>query len=251
MTIFKTAKSTHIEDGWYNGGSLPAGAAPPCAALPGSGLPSAYLQSNFYIETYVDDDKYIWVRATTGWIRQSNIYGTEFPMFIVVRPTDFVLNPNDTTGWVRSETVHRASSPGDFTWNISALPGVPLETDIDPNAYGLHRMCHLSQIQYDESTLKGYMYVAASAVFGDITSYKYPNPKRVEITGFVEIINYFPWAKYSGTEWLSCNRSGGALQRYEGNTWVDKKNNFASDPLDKIQYYDGTTWIKAPKIGKE
>lgn len=59
--------------------------------------------------------------------------------------------------------------------------------------------------------------------------------------------NYFPWARQDG-QWLSCNRSGGYVQRRSG-SWLDRTNS-ESDGDNTVHYYSGS-WVKCPKIGAE
>lgn len=62
---------------------------------------------------------------------------------------------------------------------------------------------------------------------------------------------YFPFAVYKTNIWKSCNRTGGSLCRYEGGSWVEKKNWLLTDDKTTSQGMVSGSWTKLPIIGDE
>ena len=62
---------------------------------------------------------------------------------------------------------------------------------------------------------------------------------------------YFPFAVYKTNVWKSCNRAGGSLCRYEGGSWVEKKNWLLTDDKTTSQGMVSGSWTKLPIIGDE
>lgn len=62
-------------------------------------------------------------------------------------------------------------------------------------------------------------------------------------------IVYFPWA-VRGASWLSCNRSGGLVQRRGEGSWVDRRNSMLTDDPRTVEHWSGG-WVKSLLIGDD
>lgn len=61
------------------------------------------------------------------------------------------------------------------------------------------------------------------------------------------VSDYFPWAVWQ-SNWMSCNRQGGSVQRRSGN-WTDAKN--SSSIEDSHVFHHAGGWQISPKTGQE
>lgn len=61
---------------------------------------------------------------------------------------------------------------------------------------------------------------------------------------------YFPWAVYQSSTWLSCDREGGSLTRWDGSAWVDETNDLVDDESDHVHHYL-SGWQKSLIVGEE
>lgn len=96
--------------------------------------------------------------------------------------------------------------------------------------------------------------------FGGCSSYEvtvepiYPVNVQIALkndTPIYTLLEYFPCSVRSGTQWLSCNRTGGSFQKKAAGVWIDRKNVEKGDGTqdDTVFIRTGGSWVKAPKIG--
>ena len=210
-----------------------------CFALPGQNAPGTYCDVNLTAHVGVDFAHDIWVwfegELTNGWILQGS-----YPVVLVASRSDFSFS------W----------SGGSLHWSgdsIQCASGeVSVGTDVDPT-HGRFDWDLWSGTSWTRignvSEMAGTFWIGGTATYS-VTNPVYPDPTPIQITDWEELINYFPCAVRSGSDWLSCNRTGGNVQRREAGVWVDKKNTENGDPNTNTVYTrrDGV-WVVQQEVG--
>lgn len=105
----------------------------------------------------------------------------------------------------------------------------------------------------DENKYSGRVYIGGIALFNnEVPEYAdWISAAHVDISGIGEYLEYYPWARFDGSEWVSHNASGHSLKRHNGTTWVDVKNSFSSDASRSKGFrHDGDGFAKSPKHGE-
>lgn len=101
--------------------------------------------------------------------------------------------------------------------------------------------------------LDGTVYIGGLCLFNQDApdSSKSIDAFPVTIPGLLEYLDYYPWARFDGSDWVSHNASGHSLKRYNGSAWVDVKNSYASDASRSKGFrHDGNGFAKSPKHGE-
>lgn len=211
------------------------GSVTPCFALPGQNLPPTYCNVDITIRVGVDDKHDIWASVVSGRIYES------------VNPSEYHVN------FVASRSDFKYSySGGHLVWSGDGIELEP-ETVVDATSgnfnWGFPSSGNWARIG-NTSNMDGYIWVAGTGTYS-VTDPIYPDPVRVAITDWEELLDYFPFAIAKSKVWMSCNREGGSVQRRISNKWQDQTNNV--EPEDEQHAYVRTDdkWVKSEKIGKE
>lgn len=78
----------------------------------------------------------------------------------------------------------------------------------------------------------------------------YPSPLPITIPGFMEFLDYFPFAIRKSGTMQSCNREGGSVKIRKSGSWRDVKNVAVGDSSkNKAFVRKSDQWKVAPKIG--
>lgn len=217
-----------------------------CFGLPGQGRPPALCNCDFTVHVAVYDDGSVYV-GLAGNVNQNTIVSATYPVKMCVSPDSWswyvgsdgtLQGPNGS--WADSIKV---GSDKNFVWNFSC--GDPSQTS--PAGGGYVYVGDIRSFHGDTSGHDGYLYLSGTGTY-TVTSPTYPTPVQITIPSFNDYINpdYFPWAIYKGGNWLSCNRSGGYVQKLQNGAWTNKKNSLNDGT---VKYFNGSTWIICPKIG--
>ena len=156
--------------------------------------------------------------------------------------------------WANGQTADAASSwetpmtgRGWFIWNLYNQ-GVPQTIDGTPaEVNGFRYAGQLTEFGASTSDVDGLMYVSGTGTY-DMTNPVYPDPVAITVPGFLEYLDYFPFAvNHDG--WASCNRAGGHTQQFANGAWVDRKNVAQGTGTNHAHYWDGGAWKLCPEIG--
>ena len=257
MTVFETVKTTHIQNGKLNtAGSTDGQSVVSCFGLPGQNLPAAYCRVDIYVDIAVTSGEKIYARLRNGEIRQNTIVSGSYPSYLSIKKSHFEATPSFQETGIIARNDNIIVSDGVFLWTLPQLSSIPTDTDITPSDYGLKSLgLTLDDIEYDEDSMKGYMYVGGSAVY-QVTDPIYPQAQRIEIVGFSDLLDYYPWStiridENSDNKFLSCNRDGGYLQRRKASEWSKVKNKNVSSLDDQLAFRMTAKkeWAKALKTG--
>ena len=78
----------------------------------------------------------------------------------------------------------------------------------------------------------------------------YPSPVWIKVPGFIEFLDYFPFAIRKSGTMQSCNRNGGSVKIRKSGSWRDVKNVAVGDSSkNKAFVRKSNQWKVAPKIG--
>lgn len=95
----------------------------------------------------------------------------------------------------------------------------------------------------------GILYIGGTGDY-EMTNPTYPNPVPITIPGFMEFLDYFPFAIRKSGTMQSCNRDGGSVKIRESGSWRDVKNVAVGDSSkNKAFVRKADQWAVAPKIG--
>ena len=72
---------------------------------------------------------------------------------------------------------------------------------------------------------------------------------EIVIPGFLEFLDYYPWAIRKSGRWMSCDRDGGHLKSRSGSSWSDVKNVDVGTGEDHGFSYDDGEWTQSPRTG--
>lgn len=269
MADIVASQRTHITSG-----TLGDKTARSCAGVPGAGsLDAAYVYVNTYINTLLDSDGLLWFANTSGYVRQTGmideIGDTYWFSTCMIRRNSFTLNYGGDSGNLisryGSELFQRElwksmgiepTFTGNTTYSVTTspattdaaesagyyCPGWTLD-DCNPTTSNGVSTIELSlayPIYYSYSSTGSTSRDGDTAVSFSSVSFEF------EVTNLIE---YYPFAIYSSSAWQSCNRSGGALEKYSGSAWTDLKNIEGSSDDSSVFNYDGSSWNIAPLIG--
>ena len=212
---------------------------PTVFGLPGQGSGNAaYLDVALTGSVSVYDDGSVRM-SVSGTITHPDLLGSEYPVLLVVRPSDWSWTWNSSGVNVPSgahvlqrATIGVARPRGSFTWNVSASNVA------------------IGQLEDYAATRQGH---DGAAWFGGTGDYWVddpisPDPVRITIPGFLEYLDYFPWARRVDGTFMSCDRAGGSLSVRRGGSWGDVKNTVSGDG-SQAHYHANGTWNVCPKIG--
>lgn len=77
----------------------------------------------------------------------------------------------------------------------------------------------------------------------------YPVPVPITVPGWMEYLDYYPFAIRKGGTMQSANREGGSTKIRKGGSWRDVKNTQVGGDQSKAFVRKSGQWAKAPKIG--
>lgn len=114
----------------------------------------------------------------------------------------------------------------------------------------LHRVANLRELGWSKDNPRdAYIYVSGIGSY-QVTNPIYPSPAQIVISGVrAPILDYFPFAKFYGGHWLSCNRPGGYVRKMVDGKWKDLKN-FEDGAGKSTVFVYNNGWKVAPRIGE-
>lgn len=210
-----------------------------CFALPGQNATGTHCNVSLTAHVGVDTSHDIWVWFG-GQITHERILNGEYPVVLIASRSDFSFS----------------YSGGRLTWSGDSIEcastTVWVGTDVDPthgrfvwDFGGGSAWTRIGNV----SEMDGTFWIGGTATYS-VTNPVYPDPTPIQITDWEELINYFPCAVRSGSDWLSCNRTGGNVQRREAGVWVDKKNTENGDPnTNAVFARQGGVWVAQQEVG--
>lgn len=214
--------------------------------LPGSGgAHASYSDVNLTVYTAIYDDGSVYV-GLNGSITDT-VLSSDYPVKLCINPESWTWSYTGgalTGGGDGAFTATiNVGSGGSFVWSFTcAAPG---ETAAGS---GYVKVGSISEFHGSTTGTDGYLYIGGTGTYS-VDEPIYPVPMRISIPGFIEYIEYYPWASYGtqdGTaEFISCEYSG-SVKQYESQTWQDKKN---TNDTGTVHYYNGSEWEISPKIG--
>lgn len=217
------------------------------------GLPGQGTGNSTYLNVDLDGTMKVYDDGTvrmdvSGRIWHDLLLSNDYPVILVVCPHDWnwTWNSDDANvpsgGHVISRAIVNVPQTtnadgrwrGDFEWNINV-------SNVD-----------LGDLEDYAASRQGTDGAAWFSGTGDyyVNDPIAPDPMKITIPGFLEYLDYYPFAVYAGGSWKSANRDGGDTKVYVGSSWRDVKNVEAGTGTDQGQWYNGSSWQKAPKIGK-
>lgn len=210
------------------------GGVTPCFALPGQDLPPTYCNVDIVARVGVDANHDIWVSLVSGHIYE-DVSPSEYHVNFVASRGDFsYYYDGDRIRWtgdgvdVEPETVVDATS-GYFDWTF-------------PWSGNWARVGNTSNMD-------GHIWIAGTGTYM-VTDPIYPDPVRIAITDWEELLEYYPFALSKGGSWASCNRDGGHVQVKKEN-WEDVYNNVEPTDAQRAWNYRNGLWVRSEKIGNE
>ena len=215
------------------------GSPAPCFGLPGQNATGTYCNVSLTAHVGVDTSHDIWVWFG-GQITHERILNGEYPVVLIASRSDFSFS----------------YSGGRLTWSGDSIEcastTVWVGTDVDPthgrfvwDFGGGSAWTRIGNV----SEMDGTFWIGGTATYS-VTNPVYPDPTPIQIADWEELINYFPCAVRSGSDWLSCNRTGGNVQRRESGMWVDKRNTQNGDPATNTVFArQGGVWVAQQEVG--
>lgn len=109
-----------------------------------------------------------------------------------------------------------------------------------------------------EGSDHGYLYIGSIVDIGPVTSPVTVYSVRVQLPHLKRLLDYFPASvRNASGEFRSCNRpykqnveSAGFVQRWDGSTWIERKNRSGSIQGSTVFLYTSPTqYTEAPKVG--
>lgn len=215
-------------------------------------------------EAYQDGSMSSWYTMyKSKWDGTGDTAGSSWYTKTIASFTTCVAGSGSTAGVLDSFTIPQTldSYTADHKYR-SAVPfakatDVPEGTEVDGDvsaymtAKGYVPLGNLAESDWVGSG-EGAIYVGGLALFNESTSSGTQfeiSAARIVIPDLYQLLDYYPWARMAGGEWMSHNRQGGSLRRYNGG-WKDVKNSYGSG-ASKAFRHNGSTWAKSPKTGRE
>lgn len=224
-----------------------SGTPPTCFALPGAGgIAASWSNTNFDVHVAVYDDLSVYV-GLNGNVNDSVVPNT-YPVKMCVDENDWnwqwsggeLVGPSGS--WKGSVVV---GSNRSFVWNFSC--GSPNADNSNGAGSGYVYVGQLDTFHGSSTGQDGYLYLSGTGAY-EVDDPIYPDPVRITIPGFMQYLDYFPWATQDNG-WKSCNRTGGFVQSYKDGSWQDRKNVAVGTGNNTVYRYDGSAWQVCPEIG--
>lgn len=215
-----------------------------CFGLPGyGGLKASMSNCHFNVIVAVYDDLSVYV-GINGHVTDNvnpNIYASK----MCVSPNDWnwVYDGTHLVGPGASWDADIDASDRNYDWTFSC--GNPAQNS--PAGSGYIYAGKLDQFHGTGTGKDGYLYLGGTGSY-EVDDPIYPDPVRITVPGIMQYLDYFPWARRSGSSWASCNRSGGYMQSYRGG-WTDRKNVAVGSGTNTVFRFDGANWVICPEIG--
>lgn len=231
-------------------GADEGGSGNTCFGLPGNnGLRASMSSCHFNVLVAVYDDYRVYV-GLNGYVVDdvvSNVY--EVAMY--VSSSDFyfswqggflVATGINTKG---SWSANIVTSGRSFRWNFSAS-APPGETAGAPSGYVY--VGQLTDFQANAQGRDGVLWLGGTGTYV-VNDPLYPDPVRITVPGFMEFLDYFPFAIRKSGVMQSANREGGSTRIRKNGSWRDVKNVAVGSGNDDAFVRKSGAWEKAPKIG--
>ena len=220
---------------------------PTCFGLPGlGGVKASWSNCAFTVHVAVYDDLNVYV-GLNGAITDT-VIASNYPVRMCVSPHDWDWHYTGTelVGPASAWNATIDANNRNFRWAFSC--GDPAADNASGAGPGYIHVGKLTDFGGSESNQDGYLFVGGTGSY-TVNDPIYPDPVRVTVPGFLRYLDYFPGARRIGSDWKSCNRSGGYLQKHAGG-WVNRKNVAAGSGSNTVFVYkDG--WKTAPEIGSK
>lgn len=222
-------------------------------ALPGWHLTPAWLNTSYSVRWVVDQNFDVWI-ALDGGAAWTRVNPNAYESICVARAQNWSwsINPPDAAA-LPSGAVLLASATidawsGNYFWGLPSIGPVPMEgAQLDGR---LHRVANLRELGWSKDNPRdAYIYVSGIGSY-QVTNPIYPSPAQIVISGVrAPILDYFPFAKFYGGHWLSCNRPGGYVRKMVDGKWKDLKN-FEDGAGKSTVFVYNNGWKVAPRIGE-
>lgn len=222
--------------------------------LPGSaGNLATYCYCRFRWTVRVYDDMSVTLQITDFTAEQNWIAGALYPVAFYAGTRKWYWQWENGAMHAKYD----AAYPGDYIrytnmqeWTI----GVP-----DPHGrfYWTFNtdekdICKLTDIGWSlEHQNAGNLYVSGIGLYSGVTQASYPEPVKIEVPNLKVYLDYFPMAVRKSSNWKSCNRPGGSLQRLSSGKWTNIKNTESSSGTNHAFRRSGGGWTKLSKTGTE
>lgn len=248
--------------------------------LPGAGRKRASMSSvHFTVRTLVYDDMRCYM-GFSGEISDAVAASSSYPVQLNANASDWNwaytgghlvgptggavwtadLNCTNGTGanapsWAGGKSAHDASQDkgsytyGWFRWifSYSDPPQTIAGTEVDlPQGYKY--IGQLTQFGGSGNKQDGIVYLGGTGSYS-VNDPLYPDPLPITIPGFLQYLDYYPFAIRKSGTMQSANRTGGSTRIRKSGSWRDVKNVAAGTGNDKAFVRTGGSWVKAPKIG--
>ena len=242
--------------------SQSASSPPTCFGLPGAnGIQNSWSNCNFTVRAVVLDNYRCYIGLDGSVTDQ--VYANEYYVIMVANKRDWswkysgdqIVVPDGAATIKRSTIDIPGTYPdrGQFKWDFSCTDlAIGTDCGSDYGTYlsdrGYRYVGQLQDLGGSGDDKNGYIWLSGTGTY-HVDDPIYPNPVRITIPGFLEYLDYYPWAIRKSSSWKSCDRSGGSLTIRKGGSWRDVKNVEAGEGNDDAFYRDGSSWKVAPKIG--
>ena len=236
---------------------------PTCFGLPGYGsIQNSWSNCNFVARAVVLDNYRAYV-GIDGSITDT-VVENNYPVIMVANKTSWswsysggnIVVPSGAATIATADIVVTGTTPenkGPFTWNIDCQAvsrgtncGSSYESYLTSRGYRyVGQLQELGGSTQDED---GHIWVSGTGTY-DIDDPIYPEPVEIVIPGFLEFLDYYPWAIRKSGRWMSCDRDGGHLKSRSGSSWSDVKNVDVGTGEDHGFSYDDEEWTQSPRTG--
>ena len=242
-----------------------------CFALPGTDRINPSMSSvhmNVLVAVYDDYSVYVGFRGEIS----DPVISNKYPCVMIVSSSSFyfawqnnkvVAVGNNTRGEKRAEVdaTNGAGSNapewanGKPAWSGSGTPGWfrwffnCSDPGQDAPGDGYIYVGKMQDFGASAQGKDGVLYIGGTGDY-EMTNPVYPSPVPITIPGFMEFLDYFPFAIRKSGTMQSCNREGGSVKIRKSNSWRDVKNVAVGDSSkNKAFVRKSNQWAVAPKIG--
>lgn len=242
-----------------------------CFALPGTGgiKPSmSSVHMNVLVAVYDDYSVYVGFRGEIS----DPVIAEMYPCVMIVSSSDFhfawqggkvVAVGNNTRGELRAnvDATNGAGSNapswagGRPAWSASGTPGWfrwffnCTDPGQDSPGSGYIYVGKMQDFGASAQGKDGVLFVGGTGDY-EMSNPVYADPLPITIPGFMEFLDYFPFALRKSGVMQSCNRNGGSVKIRKSGSWRDVKNVAVGDSSkNKAFVRKSGQWSVVPKIG--
>ena len=222
-----------------------------CFALPGTaGITPSMSSCHFDVHVAVYDDYSVYV-GLNGYITDKVVPNSGYTSAMYISSSNFGF------AWDKSHLVTTGAnvkgkfeanidaSSGTFRWDMSC--GEPNRDSPAGNNY-----VYVGRMQDFAAGVQGQnggMWIGGTGTYEAVNP-MYPSPVWIMVPGFIEFLDYFPFAIRKSGTMQSCNRNGGSVKIRKSGSWRNVKNVAAGDSSkNKAFVRKSNQWKVAPKIG--